>query len=151
MILFMNTRNKGYGFDTTQLPSAIIRVMHSVIVIYYFHFPSDGGFTVCTTLLKFDISINCFLFYLKSLVKKTSLAGSVRSVAFSPDGSKIGVGMKNGEFAILNANSLQVLGKKRDRHQAIHDLRYIRILLSFIHCDCIAKHLWHASEVDFSL
>ena len=53
-----------------------------------------------------------------------SLGGAVRSVAYSPDGDKIAVGMKNGEFIILNATSLQVLGKKRDRHQAIHDLRF---------------------------
>ena len=57
------------------------------------------------------------------MVKKASLAGPVRSVAYSPTGDKIAVGMKNGEFAILNSKSLQILGKKRDRHQAIHDLR----------------------------
>ena len=56
-------------------------------------------------------------------MKTTSLAGPVRSVAYSPTGDKIAVGMKNGEFAILSHKSLKVLGKKRDRHQAIHDLR----------------------------
>jgi len=60
----------------------------------------------------------------KTVVKKASLAGPVRSVAYSPNGDKIAVGMKNGEFAILNSKSLQILGKKRDRHQAIHDLRF---------------------------
>lgn len=65
------------------------------------------------------------------MAKMASLGGPVRSVAYSPDGEKIAVGMKNGEFIILNASSLQVLGKKRDRHQAIHDLRFACLEASF--------------------
>ncbi len=58
------------------------------------------------------------------MMKTLSFDGAARSAAYSPEGDKIAVGMKNGEFVIINANTLQVLGKKRDRHQAIHDLRF---------------------------
>ena len=46
-----------------------------------------------------------------------------RCVSFSADGDMLAVGMKNGEFLILLANSLKMWGKKRDRSAAIQDMR----------------------------
>eukprot|EP00794_Sanderia_malayensis_P020047 gene20047-22014_t len=60
----------------------------------------------------------------KTMLNMKSLDGAARSVAYAPEGDKIAIGMKNGEFIIVNANSLQIFGRKRDRHQAIHDLRF---------------------------
>ncbi len=57
------------------------------------------------------------------MMKSWRLGAAARSAAYSQEGDKIAVGMKNGEFLIINPNSLQIVGKKRDRHQAIHDLR----------------------------
>ena len=68
------------------------------------------------------------LILFQTMVKKASLGGAIRSVTYSPEGDKIAIGMKNGEFSILSATSLQVLGKKRDRNQAIHDLRYLNTI-----------------------
>ncbi|ESO87658.1 hypothetical protein LOTGIDRAFT_166239 [Lottia gigantea] len=62
------------------------------------------------------------------IAKKTLLArlevGSARSVAFSPDGELIAVGLNNGEFLVLSVNGLKLWGKKRDRSGAINDVKF---------------------------
>ncbi|XP_050404782.1 echinoderm microtubule-associated protein-like 6 [Patella vulgata] len=62
------------------------------------------------------------------IAKKTLLArievGSARSVAFSPDGELIAVGLNNGEFIVLSVNGLKLWGKKRDRAGAINDVKF---------------------------
>ena len=47
----------------------------------------------------------------------------VRSVCVSPDGELVAAGCKNGEFMILNISNLKTVAKKRDRKQAVQDIR----------------------------
>ena len=57
------------------------------------------------------------------MVKMASLGFAARSAAFSPDGELPAVGLKNGAFALLKTAELKVVAQKRDRHQAIQDIR----------------------------
>lgn len=57
------------------------------------------------------------------MVKMASLGFAARSAAFSPDGDLLAVGLKNGAFALLKTAELKVVAQKRDRHQAIQDIR----------------------------
>ena len=58
--------------------------------------------------------------------------GQARSVAYSPDGEMIAVGLKNGEFMVLLANGLKVWGKRRDRAGSINDVRLVGVEDLFI-------------------
>lgn len=49
---------------------------------------------------------------MQKLLNKVSLGRAARCAAYSPDGEMVAIGMKNGEFVILLANSLKVWGKK---------------------------------------
>ncbi|XP_035687635.1 echinoderm microtubule-associated protein-like 6 isoform X3 [Branchiostoma floridae] len=60
----------------------------------------------------------------KSMLNKVNLGTPSRSVAYSPDGEMLAVGMKNGEFILLTAASLKIWGKKRDRRLAVQDIRF---------------------------
>ena len=51
--------------------------------------------------------------------------GAARSVHISPDGEMVAVGLKNGGFLILNANSFKLWGQHRDRGQMINDIRSV--------------------------
>ncbi|XP_055878559.1 echinoderm microtubule-associated protein-like 6 isoform X2 [Biomphalaria glabrata] len=59
----------------------------------------------------------------KSLSAKLDVTAA-RSVAFSPDGELIAVGLKTGEFLILSTTGLRLWGRKRDRAGAINDIRF---------------------------
>ena len=52
------------------------------------------------------------------------LGVAARSAAFSPDGELLAVGLKSGAFVVLKTADLKVVAQKRDRHQAIQDVRY---------------------------
>lgn len=47
----------------------------------------------------------------------------VRSACISPDGELVAAGCKNGEFFILNISNLKTVARKRDRKQAVQDIR----------------------------
>lgn len=57
------------------------------------------------------------------MIKKASLGVAVRSTAFSPGGDLIAAGLKNGAFMLLKTADLKIVAEKRDRHQAIQDIR----------------------------
>lgn len=57
------------------------------------------------------------------MVKMAPLGVAARSAAFSPDGELLAVGLKNGAFVVLKTADLKVVAQKRDRHQAIQDVR----------------------------
>lgn len=57
------------------------------------------------------------------MVKMAPLGVAARSAAFSPDGDLLAVGLKNGAFVLLKTAELKIVAQKRDRHQAIHDIR----------------------------
>ncbi|GFS05106.1 echinoderm microtubule-associated protein-like 6 [Elysia marginata] len=59
----------------------------------------------------------------KSLVAKLDVTAA-SSVAFSPDGELIAVGLKTGEFLLLSTSGLKLWGKKRDRAGSINDIRF---------------------------
>ena len=50
---------------------------------------------------------------------------AARSVAFSPDGELIAVGLKTGEFMLLSTTGLKLWGRKRDRGGSITDIRFV--------------------------
>lgn len=58
-------------------------------------------------------------------MRKTEVGAAARSAAFSPDGSLIAIGLKNGEFLLMKGDSLEVVAKKRDRCSTIHDIRFV--------------------------
>ncbi|XP_047132983.1 echinoderm microtubule-associated protein-like 6 isoform X1 [Hydra vulgaris] len=60
----------------------------------------------------------------KSLLNKVETSVAARCCCFSPDGNNIAVGTANGEFYILDTNSLQIITKKRDRNKSITQIRY---------------------------
>ncbi|PFX18604.1 Echinoderm microtubule-associated protein-like 6 [Stylophora pistillata] len=60
----------------------------------------------------------------KTMVKMAPLGVAARSAAFSPDGELLAVGLKNGAFALLKTAELKIVAQKRDRHQAIQDIRF---------------------------
>jgi hypothetical protein len=62
-------------------------------------------------------------FYLKVLINVVEFAVGVRSVCISPDGELVAAGCKNGEFVIMNISNLKTVAKKRDRKQAVQDIR----------------------------
>jgi WD40 repeat protein len=62
-------------------------------------------------------------FYLKVLINVVEFEVGVRSVCISPDGELVAAGCKNGEFAIMNISNLRTVAKKRDRKQAVQDIR----------------------------
>ncbi|XP_047191015.1 echinoderm microtubule-associated protein-like 6 isoform X1 [Scophthalmus maximus] len=60
----------------------------------------------------------------KKLLNKVCVGHAARCVSFSADGEMLAVGMMNGEFLLLLANSLKMWAKKRDRSAAIQDIRF---------------------------
>ncbi|KAM3606890.1 uncharacterized protein V6R79_025142 [Siganus canaliculatus] len=60
----------------------------------------------------------------KKLLNKVCVGHAARCVSYSADGEMLAVGMKNGEFLLLLANSLKMWAKKRDRSAAIQDIRF---------------------------
>ncbi|XP_070984031.1 echinoderm microtubule-associated protein-like 5 [Oncorhynchus clarkii lewisi] len=60
----------------------------------------------------------------KKMLNKVNLGHPARTVAYSPEGDMVAIGMKNGEFIILLVTSLKIWGKKRDRHSPIQDIRF---------------------------
>ncbi|KAI3362845.1 hypothetical protein L3Q82_001894 [Scortum barcoo] len=60
----------------------------------------------------------------KKLLNKVCVGHAARCVSYSVDGEMLAVGMKNGEFLLLLANSLKMWAKKRDRSAAIQDIRF---------------------------
>ncbi|XP_064621338.1 echinoderm microtubule-associated protein-like 6 [Lineus longissimus] len=50
--------------------------------------------------------------------------GPARSAHYSSDGEYLAIGLKNGEFLLLNANNLKLISKKRDRNKSIADIRF---------------------------
>ena len=63
------------------------------------------------------------VFSFQRMLKKVTISTAARSVTFSPDGEKLAVGLKNGEFLILKTESLEVWARKRDRSKSIQDLK----------------------------
>lgn len=73
-----------------------------------------------------DVPLNlstCSSTSVQKLVNKVSVGHAARCVSYSTDGEMLAVGMKNGEFLLLLANSLKIWAKKRDRSAAIQDIR----------------------------
>lgn len=60
----------------------------------------------------------------KKMLNKATIGTPARSLAYSPDGEKLAVGLKNGEFAILAMPALDMWGRKRDRSKAVQDLKF---------------------------
>ncbi|XP_077993248.1 echinoderm microtubule-associated protein-like 6 [Glandiceps talaboti] len=60
----------------------------------------------------------------KTMLHRASVGSAARSVAYSNDGERLAVGLKNGEFIVLVTATLKVWAKKRDRHKSIDDLRF---------------------------
>uniref|UniRef100_A0A8C8CCM8 Echinoderm microtubule-associated protein-like 5 n=1 Tax=Oncorhynchus tshawytscha TaxID=74940 RepID=A0A8C8CCM8_ONCTS len=60
----------------------------------------------------------------KKMLNKVNLGHPARTVAYSPEGDMVAIGMKNGEFIILLVTSLKIWGKKRDRRSPIQDIRF---------------------------
>ena len=60
----------------------------------------------------------------QSLVAKLAVTPA-QSVAFSPDGDHIAVGLKTGEFLVLTTQGLKLWGRKRDRAGSINDIRLV--------------------------
>lgn len=44
---------------------------------------------------------------------------------YSPDGELLAIGLKTGEFLVINANSLKLVVRKRDRGNLIHAIKYV--------------------------
>ena len=65
------------------------------------------------------------------MVKMAPLGVAARSAAFSPDGELLAVGLKNGAFVVLKTADLKIVAQKRDRHQAIQDVRYLGTIIRF--------------------
>ena len=59
------------------------------------------------------------------MVKIAPLGVAARSAAFSPAGELLAVGLKNGAFVVLKTADLKTVAQKRDRHQAIQDVRWV--------------------------
>nr|XP_033966852.1 echinoderm microtubule-associated protein-like 5 isoform X2 [Pseudochaenichthys georgianus] len=60
----------------------------------------------------------------KKMLNKVNLGHPARTIAYSPEGDMVAIGMKNGEFIILLVASLKIWGKKRDRRSPIQDIRF---------------------------
>uniref|UniRef100_A0A6Q2YHA2 EMAP like 5 n=1 Tax=Esox lucius TaxID=8010 RepID=A0A6Q2YHA2_ESOLU len=60
----------------------------------------------------------------KKMLNKVNLGHPARTVAYSPEGDMVAIGMKNGEFIILLVTSLKIWGKKRDQRSPIQDIRF---------------------------
>ncbi|XP_038631944.1 echinoderm microtubule-associated protein-like 5 isoform X6 [Scyliorhinus canicula] len=60
----------------------------------------------------------------KKMLNKVNLGHPARTVAYSPEGDMVAIGMKNGEFIILVVTALTIWGKKRDRRSAIQDIKF---------------------------
>ncbi|XP_069772417.1 echinoderm microtubule-associated protein-like 5 isoform X2 [Narcine bancroftii] len=60
----------------------------------------------------------------KKMLNKVNLGHPAQTVAYSPEGEMVAIGMKNGEFIILMVTSLTIWGKKRDRRSAIQDIKF---------------------------
>lgn len=57
------------------------------------------------------------------MLNKVNLGHPAQTVAYSPEGEMVAIGMKNGEFIILVVTSLTIWGKKRDRRSSIQDIK----------------------------
>ncbi|KAM9364927.1 echinoderm microtubule-associated protein-like 6 [Pholidichthys leucotaenia] len=78
---------------------------------------------VCVTASD-DATIRLWDLEDKKLLNKVFVGHAARCVSYSPDGEMLAVGMKNGEFLLLLANSLKIWAKKRDRSASIQDIRF---------------------------
>ena len=48
---------------------------------------------------------------------------AIRCACYSPTGDVIAIGLKGGEFYIIEGNTLKVLAKKRDRNKSLTQIK----------------------------
>lgn len=60
----------------------------------------------------------------KVMLQKFQLGAGGRSCAYSPDGEMLAIGLKTGEFLVINANTLKLIIRKRDRNTPVTDIKF---------------------------
>jgi len=71
-----------------------------------------------------DMSVRLWDLHTNSLLQKLKGTSPVRCCCFSPDGDYIAIGLKDGSFNILDATTLKILKKKRDRNKCITQIKF---------------------------
>ena len=71
-----------------------------------------------------DMTIRVWDIPSRRMIMYRALGAKGRSVAYHPDGSQVSVGLAGGGFVVLSADSLDTVYTKKERDEAIHDLKY---------------------------
>ncbi|OCT79280.1 hypothetical protein XELAEV_18026090mg [Xenopus laevis] len=59
-----------------------------------------------------------------ALIARCNMEEAVRSVAFSPDGSQLALGMKDGSFTVLRVRDMTEVVHIKDRKEVIHEMKF---------------------------
>ncbi|XP_069350552.1 echinoderm microtubule-associated protein-like 6 isoform X1 [Eulemur rufifrons] len=59
-----------------------------------------------------------------ALIARCNMEEAVRSVAFSPDGSQLALGMKDGSFIVLRVRDMTEVVHIKDRKEVIHEMKF---------------------------
>ncbi|NXV10481.1 EMAL6 protein, partial [Cettia cetti] len=59
-----------------------------------------------------------------ALIARCNMEEAVRSVSFSPDGSQLALGMKDGSFIVLRVRDMTEVVHIKDRKEVIHEMKF---------------------------
>ncbi|XP_045150033.1 echinoderm microtubule-associated protein-like 6 [Echinops telfairi] len=71
-----------------------------------------------------DRSVRLWSLADRALIARCNMEEAVRSVAFSPDGAQLALGMKDGSFIVLRVRDMTEVVHIKDRKEVIHEMKF---------------------------
>ncbi|XP_007440803.2 echinoderm microtubule-associated protein-like 6, partial [Python bivittatus] len=71
-----------------------------------------------------DRSVRLWSLVDHALIARCNMEEAVRSVSFSPDGSQLALGMKDGSFIVLRVRDMTEVVHIKDRKEVIHEMKF---------------------------
>ncbi|XP_075452064.1 echinoderm microtubule-associated protein-like 6 isoform X1 [Ascaphus truei] len=71
-----------------------------------------------------DRSVRLWSLAEHALIARCNMEEAVRSVGFSPDGSQLALGMKDGSFTVLRVRDMTEVVHIKDRKEVIHEMKF---------------------------
>ncbi|KJE88838.1 hypothetical protein CAOG_00417 [Capsaspora owczarzaki ATCC 30864] len=118
---------------TVQGAGVVLTSAHSAEVWALAHHPSKTQFATAAD----DKKLTIFDAVTHAQLQTTALPGAARSVSYNSDGTFIAVGLNDGRFVVLQGDTLEVVGGRKDRKEEIADIRFSSTVPSIL---AVASH-----------